>query len=193
MKHTCPHCGGEFAEAVLSETAATADKVMNRIVQANEGKVEEQARNVLKAAVVGVGIGPALRPEIFSGDKQIPSSHGSAAVTPDPLCKVKTPRVDALDFGDQTIFPGPGYGDLWELARQLERELAEKIWLLDATVEQLRHDQAELRELKSTPSARGELPAAYIEHHKGGDNLVWDDPGGERTPLYKAQYVEQKS
>jgi hypothetical protein len=29
-------------------------------------------------------------------------------------------------------------------------------------------------------------PAAWIEHHKGGDNLVWDDPGGDRTPLYKA-------
>lgn len=27
-------------------------------------------------------------------------------------------------------------------------------------------------------------PAAFIEHHKGGDNLVWDDPGGKRTPLY---------
>jgi hypothetical protein len=27
-------------------------------------------------------------------------------------------------------------------------------------------------------------PVAYIEHHKGGDNLVWDDPGGKRSPLY---------
>jgi hypothetical protein len=27
-------------------------------------------------------------------------------------------------------------------------------------------------------------PVAWIEHHKGGDNLVWDDPSGERTPLY---------
>jgi len=38
-----------------------------------------------------------------------------------------TPRVDALDFGDQSIFTdGDGYGQLWELARQLERELAGK-------------------------------------------------------------------
>lgn len=29
------------------------------------------------------------------------------------------------------------------------------------------------------------LPMAYIEHHKGGDYLVWDDPGGDRTPLYR--------
>lgn len=28
-------------------------------------------------------------------------------------------------------------------------------------------------------------PAAWIEHHKGGDNLVWDDPGGDSTPLYR--------
>jgi hypothetical protein len=27
-------------------------------------------------------------------------------------------------------------------------------------------------------------PVAWIEHHKGGDNLVWDDPGGGKTPLY---------
>ena len=27
-------------------------------------------------------------------------------------------------------------------------------------------------------------PVAYIEHHKGGDNLEWDDPGGKRSPLY---------
>lgn len=39
--------------------------------------------------------------------------------------KSETPLVDALDFGDQSRFPGPGYGDLWELARTLEREVAE--------------------------------------------------------------------
>ena len=27
-------------------------------------------------------------------------------------------------------------------------------------------------------------PVAWIEHHKGGDNLVWDDPSWKRTPLY---------
>lgn len=25
---------------------------------------------------------------------------------------------------------------------------------------------------------------AYIEHHKGGDNLVWDNPGGKKSALY---------
>ena len=28
------------------------------------------------------------------------------------------------------------------------------------------------------------VPAAWIEHHKGGDNLCWDYPGGKATPLY---------
>ncbi|MDW3684865.1 hypothetical protein RA280_24555 [Cupriavidus sp. CV2] len=32
----------------------------------------------------------------------------------------------------------------------------------------------------------GSEPDAYIEHHKGGDNLVWEDPGGKRTALYRA-------
>jgi hypothetical protein len=27
-------------------------------------------------------------------------------------------------------------------------------------------------------------PVAWIEHHKGGDNLEWDNPGGKCTPLY---------
>lgn len=27
-------------------------------------------------------------------------------------------------------------------------------------------------------------PVAYIEHHKGGDNLVWDKPGNSYTALY---------
>lgn len=29
-------------------------------------------------------------------------------------------------------------------------------------------------------------PTAWIEHHKGGDNLCWEDPGGTKTPLYAA-------
>jgi hypothetical protein len=33
-------------------------------------------------------------------------------------------------------------------------------------------------------SAGGE-PAAYIEHHKGGDNLVWEQTAIPCTPLYK--------
>ena len=28
-------------------------------------------------------------------------------------------------------------------------------------------------------------PAAWIEHHKGGDNLVWEQTGDNCTPLYK--------
>lgn len=28
-------------------------------------------------------------------------------------------------------------------------------------------------------------PVAYIEHHKAGDNLVWDNPGVDSTPLYQ--------
>jgi hypothetical protein len=27
-------------------------------------------------------------------------------------------------------------------------------------------------------------PVAWIEHHKGGDNLEWDNPGGKCTALY---------
>jgi hypothetical protein len=36
------------------------------------------------------------------------------------------------------------------------------------------------------PAAVPSEPVAYIQHHKAGDNLVWDDPGEKCTPLYKA-------
>jgi hypothetical protein len=34
-------------------------------------------------------------------------------------------------------------------------------------------------------------PVAWIEHHKGGDNLVWDNPGNGATPLYTSDNVLQ--
>ena len=40
--------------------------------------------------------------------------------------------------------------------------------------------------LRSRLAQPEQEPVAYIEHHKGGDNLVWDDPGGKRSPLYTA-------
>jgi hypothetical protein len=48
--------------------------------------------------------------------------------------------------------------------------------LADAVVEAI-------TEVKAALEAKDEI-VAWIEHHKGGDNLVWDDPSGERTPLY---------
>jgi hypothetical protein len=36
-------------------------------------------------------------------------------------------------------------------------------------------------------------PVAWIEHHKGGDNLVWDDPSGKRTPLYTTPPAAQRT
>ena len=32
--------------------------------------------------------------------------------------------------------------------------------------------------------AEKQEPVAWIEHHKGGDNLEWENPGGKCTPLY---------
>lgn len=40
-----------------------------------------------------------------------------------------------------------------------------------------------LQELIDAPEPE---PVAYIEHHKGGDNLVWDNPGGKYSVLYSA-------
>jgi len=40
--------------------------------------------------------------------------------------------------------------------------------------------------LEAAPQPPKSEPIAYIEHHKGGDNLVWDNPGGEYSALYSA-------
>lgn len=37
------------------------------------------------------------------------------------------------------------------------------------------------------PLERTVRPAAWIQHHKAGDNLEWEDPGGKRTALYDEQ------
>jgi predicted protein tyrosine phosphatase len=55
-------CNMALKSLTLSETAAMAEKVMDRIVQDNAAHIEEQARNALKAAVIGVGVGPATSP-----------------------------------------------------------------------------------------------------------------------------------
>jgi len=34
------------------------------------------------------------------------------------------------------------------------------------------------------PAAPAPEPVAWIEHHKAGDNLLWDEPGGKKTSLY---------
>ena len=41
-----------------------------------------------------------------------------------------------------------------------------------------------LRAALAAETERVSVPVAWIQHHKAGDNLVWDDPGGRRTPLY---------
>ena len=46
--------------------------------------------------------------------------------------------------------------------------------------------KAQRDELRDRLAQPEQEPVAYIEHHKGGDNLVWDDPGGKRSPLYTA-------
>ena len=43
------------------------------------------------------------------------------------------------------------------------------------------------RLLRTNPAPAASVtdePFAWVEHHKGGDNLVWDEPGGRKSPLY---------
>ena len=47
--------------------------------------------------------------------------------------------------------------------------------------------------LEAAPQPPKSKPIAYIEHHKGGDNLVWDNPGGKYSVLYTAPLVMKLS
>jgi hypothetical protein len=49
----------------------------------------------------------------------------------------------------------------------------------------------EYHSLPSQPAPVQE-PVAWIEHHKGGDNLEWDNPGGKCTPLYTTPPAAQR-
>lgn len=44
-------------------------------------------------------------------------------------------------------------------------------------------DQMRAFALQARAHVQG-APFAWVEHHKGGDNLVWDEPGGRKSPLY---------
>jgi len=50
----------------------------------------------------------------------------------------------------------------------------------------LLQDRKRLHAMLAAPAAQPApvQPVAWIEHHKGGDNLEWDNPGGKCTPLY---------
>jgi hypothetical protein len=54
--------------------------------------------------------------------------------------------------------------------------------LSDALAESRREHEPENEPYVSLASVQE--PVAWIEHHKGGDNLEWDNPGGKCTPLY---------
>lgn len=49
---------------------------------------------------------------------------------------------------------------------------------------------AESYALQALAQVQGE-PFAWVEHHKGGDNLVWDEPGGRKSPLYTTPQPSQ--
>lgn len=55
------------------------------------------------------------------------------------------------------------------------------------------YKQVLLSMLEAAPQPPKSEPIAYIEHHKGGDNLVWDNPGGKYSVLYTAPLVTKLS
>ncbi len=77
--------------------------------------------------------------------------------------------LEALEnlFGIPDQFTGEGGGDV-------------AVWRLGGSY---RAQQA-ITAIKQARSAPVQEPVAWIEHHKGGDNLEWENPGGKCTPLY---------
>ena len=46
--------------------------------------------------------------------------------------------------------------------------------------------EEEIKALEEALKQEQGEPVAWIEHHKGGDNLVWDNLSGKCSPLYTA-------
>jgi len=86
------------------------------------------------------------------------------------------------------------YVELFSCDQQMTgtyNEEGEPMWTTGSTVRDILRDAKsalEAHPAQSAPLNEGcSEPVAWVEHHKGGDNLVWDDPGGNRSPLYARQ------
>lgn len=88
--------------------------------------------------------------------------------------------ADALEADQQGIDLGAeGMG--WGPSTATRTQAAAELRRLYAEVDRLSYQLAYPDNFVKEPEQE---PVAWIEHHKGGDNLVWDDPGGKRSALY---------
>ena len=76
-----------------------------------------------------------------------------------------TPPAQPAPVQPETDLCGSGAGCLYKVAM-------------------IEHLESEVEHLKAAQPAPVQEPVAWIEHHKGGDNLEWENPGGKCTPLY---------
>ena len=83
--------------------------------------------------------------------------HVYPAVSETNTAQAPTPETDALDYGDQAIFPGPGYGQLWALSRRLERQRDELL----AALESIHDNLAGLIREKRTAAEQACLDRAH--------------------------------
>ena len=67
----------------------------------------------------------------------------------------------------------------------------EKQWTIGSAIDMAKREYKAM--LEAAPQPPKSEPIAYIEHHKGGDNLVWDNPGGKYSVLYTAPLVMKLS
>lgn len=68
---------------------------------------------------------------------------------------------------------------------------AEKQWMVGSAIDMVSREYKAI--LEAVPPPPKSESIAYIEHHKGGDNLVWDNPGGKYSVLYTAPLVMKLS
>lgn len=126
-----------------SAIGASAEKAMDRIVENSREQIDEAARNMGKAASIGLGVGPIPAPVSHGGD---------------------TPRTDALissqDQRSAVYFP-LRLDEMTELARQLERENAGLLAAGRTAVGMIR-DRAAVSATVSTTDEREAQAAQYL-------------------------------
>jgi hypothetical protein len=170
-------------DEALKEAYETLKNIAENATSYEDGWCGAEAKKVLPAIEAALAQ-PAPEPVACN------SCKGSGWVVRDP------------DIGtDQECFVCQGSGVLEDVAqpaqelpydvpplpdslprRSVGEALREAIAAADALDKVVIDQASDLRRLRIKPQPAQE-PVAWIEHHKAGDNLVWDEPN-KGTPLY---------
>ena len=126
-----------------------------------------------------LSVAPAAPANLNEGTFELPCDYHPIALNHDTEHEQRWPNA---------VTPPPDAGlseeriqKLSDLVSRNYFQVGNKKALSELCADAIRQALSSRGERKDVPI---EGPVAWIEHHKGGDNLCWDNPGIPSTPLY---------